>query len=153
MDLITARTQKTPGPTVTINCPLCRAASAPAESFDQLDHLRLLDLVPLFRVRNTFLRCGACGKQLTAKAGIDQIANLSTDELSRSLAGRVSLISMFLAVASVLLCWMPILNLALAVIAILANLRTRGWPRTVSWIGGGLAVLVSLLFVLVLAAG
>lgn len=151
--LITTKTQKTPGPTVTVNCPLCNATSVSAESFEQMDHLSLFYVIPLFRLRNTFVRCSACGKQLTANITIDEIADYSADELSYYLAGRVFLISRFLAVASVLLCWVPIVGLVLGICAVVANLRTVGCLRTLSWIGAVLSALVTIALVAILATG
>jgi hypothetical protein len=149
--LITTKTQTRPGPTIKINCPLCSATSVSAESFEQIDRLGLFYVIPLFRLRNTFVKCSACGKQLIAKVTTDEIANYSADDLSHFLAGRVSLISRFLALASVLLCWAPIVGLALGIVGILANLRSIGWPRTLSWIGTALSAVVTIAFFVLLA--
>jgi xanthosine utilization system XapX-like protein len=40
-----------------------------------------------------------------------------------------------LAMASVLLCWAPVLGVLVGMVATLTNLRTPGWPRWVSIAG------------------
>ena len=142
--LITTKTQTIAGPTVSINCPLCKAASVPAESFEQIERLELFFVIPLFRLRNTFVRCTACGRQLIATVTTEEIANYSAEALSHYLVGRVSLVGKFLALASVVLCWVPIVGLVLGIVGILVNLRTVGWPRTLSWIGTGLSALLTM---------
>jgi hypothetical protein len=52
MDLIlTTKSQQNPGPDISINCPLCDATEAPAESFEQVDELGLFWLIPHDLVR------------------------------------------------------------------------------------------------------
>lgn len=151
--LLTTKTQQIPGPTVDINCPHCAASSVASASHEQVDRLGLFYIIPLFGLRNTFIRCGACGKQLTSKLRIDEIANYSADDLSHFLAGRVLLVNVFLAVASVLLFWAPIVGLILGVIAVLLNRRAAPWLRTLSWVGMSLSAVITVAVVILLIMG
>lgn len=149
--VITTTTQTIAGPTVAIHCPHCESKSVSAESFEQVDHLGLFYVIPLFRHHNTFLKCTSCGKQSIVKLSIDELEGLSSDDISQFLVGRVPLISKFLALASVALCWAPVVGLVLGVFGILANLKTIGWPKTVSWIGTALSAVVTIAFFVILA--
>jgi hypothetical protein len=151
--LVTGTIEKRRGPSVRINCPLCHAKAADGKSFEQVDHLKLFYVVPLFRLRNTFVKCGACGKQLIAKVSTDEIEKYSANELSDLLIGRVPFVSQFLAVASVALCWAPFVGLVMGIISLIANWRSPGWPKAVSWIGTALSILVSIVVLLILAMG
>jgi len=82
---------------------------------------------------------------------IGELANYSADDLSHHLSGRVYLVSKFLAIAGVLLCWMPFVGLGIGIAGVLANLRTVGWPRTMSWIGTILSSLIMIAFLVLLA--
>jgi len=135
------RVQRSPGPTVTIHCPVCNARDVSAESYEQLEHLRLFYVIPLLKIRNTFVRCSACAAESIAEIGIEEIGSRSADELVCFLAGRVSLVSRFLAIVSILLFWVPLVGLALSVCALLANRRTIGWPKAVSIVATVLAAI------------
>ncbi len=149
--IITTKSQQNPGPDISINCPLCNATGVAAQSFEQLDEIGLFWLIPLCRLRNTFVRCSECTKQLIAKASIHEIGDYSVEEISQRLVGRVPLISQFLAVASVLLFFVPFVGLVMALIAVIVNRRNTGWLRTLSWIGAILSGLITMLFVVALA--
>lgn len=150
---INAESVTTAGPVVRINCPKCNAKSVPAETFEQVDDLLLFYFIPMGRMRNTFVRCSKCKKQSISRVRTDEIQNYSAEALEPYLVARVPLICQFLAVASVLLFFFPIVGLAMGVIAVLANLKTAGWPKIVSWIGGGLSVIASIGYVIILANG
>ncbi len=140
--LITTKTRRTPGPVVEIHCPMCGANSVAAQSFEQLETIGLFYVIPLLWFRNTFVRCSACGKDSVSKIKIDELERYSADDLTHFLARRTSFISKFMAVASLIICWIPFVGLAFAVIAVLSNLRSNGWPRTLSWVSTIIATLV-----------
>ncbi len=131
--LVTTKTKRTPGPVVEIHCPTCGANSVPAQSVEQLDTIGLFYVIPLLWFRNTFVRCSVCGKDSVSKIKIDEIGRYSADDLALFLARRTSFLSSFLAVASLIICWLPFFGLVFAVVAVLSNLRSRGWARAVSW--------------------
>jgi len=142
--LITTRSEHIPGPTIVMHCPLCNANSVPADSYEQIDRLGLFWVIPLLRVRNTFVQCSACGKKSIAKVTTNEIADYSADELSYYLTGYISIVARFLAIASLLLFWAPAIGLVLGISAVLANLRTVGWPRMMSWVGAILSGIVTI---------
>jgi len=63
----------------------------------------------------------------------------------------VPLVSRFLAFASVLLFWAPVVGFVLALSAVIANRKNSGWLKTTSWIGLILSLLVLILFGVALA--
>jgi hypothetical protein len=148
--LITTTTQKNPGPTIRMNCPQCLAKEAPAESFEQIDRVGLFYVIPLFQIRNTFVTCGKCRRQSICKVTTAEIANFSADDLSDYLVRRVPLVCQFLAVASVLLSVAPFAGPLLGIVAVLANWRTIGWPKTVSRVGLGMSIAFSIILVIVI---
>ena len=151
--LINSRIQKTPGPTVTINCPACNAKSAPAESMHQVDQLELFYLLPIMKLRNTFVTCHECNKQLICSAPFDELDGLSVDDLSQHLVHHVSIIKKFLALASVLLCWAPFVGLVMGCISLAVNWRTTGWPKTLSYVGIGANALLTAALMIFIALG
>jgi hypothetical protein len=147
--LITSSSTKTPGPTLSINCPACQSTAVPADSMQQVDRLDLFYLLPFFQLRNTFVTCSACKKQLISSIGINEMADLNAADLSDHLVNHVSFINKFVAILSLLLFWIPIVGVGLGLLAIALNWKTTGWTKTVSFVGAGLAALVlTVLFVL-----
>lgn len=149
--LITSRTRKFPGPTVHINCPVCQTENAEAESLKQVDQLGLFYIIPLFRFTNTFVTCTECHKELMSAVSIDEIEKFSPQDLSSHLSVRVSFVSKAVAVLSMLLFFMPIVGLGLGVLSILLNLRTTGWPKTLSYISTTLAALITITLLVLLS--
>ena len=138
--MMTAKSRRTAGPTVPINCPHCKGNSVRAESFEQVDHVMLFHVIPLFRLRNTFLKCTSCGRMSIAKLSIDELKGYSCDAISQFIVAYVPLVNRFVPIASVLLCWAPVVGLALGVFGIILNRKTNGWLKRISWIGTALSV-------------
>ena len=151
--LITTRSTTTPGPTVSMNCLHCHAMGVSAESFEQLDHVGLFYVLTVFNLRNTFVQCSECKKQLISKVTINEIQNYSSADLSGLLVRRVPLVSTLMAFASIAVCWAPFFGLVIGIIAILANRRVGGWRLRLSWIGMILQVLVIIAVVVLIARG
>ena len=149
--LINSRIQKTPGPTVTINCPACHAKSVAAESMRQVDQLELFYLLPFMKLRNTFVTCRECNKQLICSAAFDELDELSVDDLSQHLVHHISIVNKFLALSSLLLCWIPFVGLLLGCISLAVNWRTTGWTKTLSYIGIGASALLTAALVIILS--
>jgi len=61
-----------------------------------------------------------------------------------------SLIARFLAVLTVLLCWVPFVGLILGGVAWLLNRNVQGWPKTASRIGTFIAVLITVLLTILM---
>ncbi len=149
--LINTRITKIPGPTVTIDCPACKAKSVNGESVRQVDQLELFYLLPFMKLRNTFVTCHECNKQLICTAPFDELGELSVDDLSQHLVHHVSIINKFLALASVLLCWVPFVGLLLGCISLAVNWRITGWTKKLSYIGIGASAVLTAAFMIILS--
>ena len=137
-------TTRTPGPDLTIHCPRCNRASK-AISYDLDEDAKLLSLIPILKLRSTWVECVRCGEKLLSKVPARQLTGLSPQELAEVVGVRVSLAAKMLAIVSIALCWTPGLGVLLGAIAIVANLKSSGWPKVASRIGMGLSVTVSLI--------
>ena len=151
--IITTKSQTKRGPAIKIHCPLCKVRSVKAQARDQVDEVALFYVIPLFRLRNTFLKCSKCEQQIISTITSKELASYSADELSPYLSGRASFIGNFLAIAGVLLCWAPIIGILLAIVGTFINRRSPGWPRTVSLIGVVLSVFGTITFFILQAMG
>jgi len=60
-------------------------------------------------------------------------------------APQQSVIGQVLAILCVVLFCVPLIGLGIGIGAILTNFRTRGWPRTLAWVGAGLGLAVTVL--------
>jgi hypothetical protein len=152
--LITSRSTKTPGPMININCPACQATEVPADSLQQVDRLELFYLIPFFQLKNTFVTCSACRKQLISSADINEMANLSAADLSQHLVSHVSFVNKAVAILAIAMCWVPIIGLGLGLLGVALNWKTTGWTKTLSLISVIVgAVILGVFFILLAVWG
>jgi transcription elongation factor Elf1 len=147
---ITTTTEHRSGPEVEINCPGCGGFDVLAGTRQQTQRLHLYGLIPIQRVTTTIVTCGACGLELQSRIGVDQIAEYSARDLDLLLTRKVSFVVKFLALASLLLFWAPIVGLTLSVIALACSFRKGGWTKTMSFVSVLLSGLVTTAFVAML---
>src|SRR5690606_22827155 len=90
----------------------------------------LLRLVPLPASRHIFIRCSACGRDLLAQArDLEELYDLSPQELLGQLQPYVSGVGRFLVVAALVLFWLPFVAPLLAIGGFMMTRRHRGWRR------------------------
>lgn len=150
--LLVAKSRKEPGPPVTIRCPKCSAEDVQATAYRQVDDLCAFYFLKLMTLRNTFVECLSCRAKLRSSVDLDELPRYRGGELNQFLTHDISFVVKFLAIASVLMCIVPFVGPLLALITVIATLKSPGWARTlgrVSLVIGciitGLAVVAILL--------
>src|SRR4051794_39299146 len=129
------------GPVVAINCLWCGRQSVRAQSRLQTEWLTLFHLFPLLRMRNVFVRCSGCGKDMIAKCSFAEVATSVT--LQPHLAKPQSLVGRVCIVVGLLLCWAPGIGVIPAAIGFLFRKQFGSAMRTMSWIGLGLSLVIT----------
>lgn len=137
----TSRTQRTPGPTLRINCRACGGEDVPAESFETEERITLY-FVPLPTQRERHVVCSACGEDRLSDLSLGELAALGPEQGERHLFRRVSLVTKALAVASVALFGCPFMGLPLGVAAMVMARGSGAWPFRVGLLGAVLTVLL-----------
>ena len=112
----TARVHKDAGPAVTVDCLWCGRRSVGAQTRQQTEWLKWLHLIPLLCIRNVFVRCSACGKDMIAKCAFADLGRISPVTLQRHLVKSQSLVGQVCIMLGVLLCWAPIVGMIPALI-------------------------------------
>ncbi|HJT30732.1 MAG TPA: hypothetical protein VJ783_01610 [Pirellulales bacterium] len=151
--LLVAKTRKEPGPALTIRCPKCGADDVAAVAYRQVDDLCAFYFLKLFTIRNTFVECSACRAKLRSSIDLEELAEYRHEELDQFLSHDVSFVVKFLALASLVLCIIPIVGAVLGLIAVLLTLNSSGWTRIVSRVALVLSTISTSLFVLALLLG
>jgi len=146
--ILMVKRQKMLGPSVSINCPRCGEQGVAGQSWEWLETLRLLGLIPLLKVRNTFVQCGRCNATLTSTLGIDDLEKYQSAGVSQFLSDEVSFVYKFLAVVSLFLFYMPIVGLVLAAITVSGTYKSHTWPRTLGIISVVLSSMVTVFLVI-----
>jgi hypothetical protein len=147
--LLTVKRKETPGPSICINCPRCGEQGIAGQSFEWLETLRLLGLIPLLKARSTFVQCSGCKTMLTSMLDIGELAKYQSTGVSQFLSDEVSFVYKFLAIVSLFLFYMPIVGLVLAGITVLGTFRSHTWPRTVGIISLVLSSILTVFLVIV----
>jgi hypothetical protein len=149
--LVTSKTKRIPGPDTLLNCHAC-GPDLPANTY-QLEEKMGVFFIPLITQRRTYVECSECGAAWLTRLPLAELGQYSAEELTPHLKKPVSFVVKFIALASLLLFWVPLVGFALSVIGLLASYWTGGWPKRVSLIALVLAFLISVLFVILLING
>lgn len=146
------RSQRQPGAEIAFVCPKCGAATT-GEPWEQVDGVSLFVLIPILRLRNTFVRCGSCRTKLRSVVRLGELEHASAQELRDYLVHDVSDVFQWLAVVGLALFWAPLVGLAVAALATAGTIRKAGWPRKIALAGLALSALVSATFGVLLWQG
>lgn len=146
------RTRNAPGPSITFDCPHCGKAATTATTADRTESVSLFHIVPLFSLRNTFVTCGACKRQLLATLPASDPARLAPSQVARYVAGRVSFVTKCVVVLSLFLFWAPLIGLILSLAGLWAGWKHKGWIRTTATVTTIASVVVTLLVIFILIA-
>jgi hypothetical protein len=106
--------------------------------------------IPLLVQRETFVKCSQCGIVRLTPIPLAELGQYSAEELTPHLRQRVSIVVKVLAMASLLMFFIPVFGLILSGIGLLVSYRVGGWPKRVSLIGLGLSVISSIFWGIVL---
>lgn len=134
-----------PGPDVSVDCLWCGRQSVQAQTRRETGWLTLFHLVPFFRIRNVFVRCSACGKDMIAKCPLADLSSSNPVTLRHHLIKSQPFVGLVCIWLGVLLCWAPGIGLIPAVIGFFYRNEFGRPLRTLSAVGLLLSVLTTAL--------
>jgi hypothetical protein len=143
-------TESIPSGETRIHCPSCGQRDIVARIFAKRETAKAFLVIPFLRKTTWYVVCAGCGTELYSRLNADELSWRTPDDLADSIYVRVSLIRKTLALLSLVMGIFPLVGLAFGVIAVVANRKSRGWPRGVSYLGLGLAVAFHLAFALLM---
>ncbi len=127
---------------VVFDCPRCRSQSR-GTAYDLRETIRVASRVPRWGWQSHWVRCAQCQAELHADCAAEDLAGVSPTIVNEHLREYVSFPRRVLALASVVLCWTPVVGVLLAAVSLAANLRTRAWPRWTSAVALVLALAIN----------
>jgi hypothetical protein len=116
------------------------------KSYELLDTLEVLGLIPVVKTRTTFVKCGGCKAKLTSRLGIEDLERCKHADVSQFLSDQVSFVFKFLAIFSLLLFMLPIFGLVLALATVMGTFRSRTWPRRLGVVSLVLSSIINAVF-------
>lgn len=133
------------GPQVVMHCAACDVPDAPATTYQFGERLAILHVIPLTPYTQTnYVRCDRCGETFVSPIALSELPYLEPGELHRLLRRRVGLVELFMAVAAIILCWIPFLGLIMGLIALAMNgWRKNHWTQPVSRAAAVISVIVT----------
>jgi len=138
--------------TVVFDCPQCHCQSR-GTAYDLRETISVSSRIPRWGWQSHWVRCAQCQTELSADCAAEDLAGASPMTVNEHVRAYVLFPRRVLALASMLLCWTPVVGVILAAIALAANLKTRAWPRWISLIALVLATGINIaMFVTVLHA-
>jgi hypothetical protein len=138
------------GPEVAIDCLWCGRQSVKAQTRQETGWLTLFHFVPFLRIRNVFVRCSACGKDMIAKCSLADVEHSSPVTLQQQLIKGESFVGRVCILLGALLCWAPMIGLIPAVIGFFFRNQFGPAMKTLSWIGLILSLLTTALVIILL---
>src|SRR6266850_1064241 len=105
-----AKVYNDPGPEVAVDCLWCGRQSVKSQTRQEIGWLTLFHLVPLLRIRNVFVRCSACGKDMIARCSLADVARNSPLTLQHHLVRCQSFVGRVCILLGVLLCLAPMIG-------------------------------------------
>jgi hypothetical protein len=129
------------GPDLLIDCPACGAAGVPGLSYELKERLNFV-----YVHKTVWVVCSACGRRLLSRLPLDDLAGEPPHQISYHLEVRNSLPGRLMAICAMILSPTPALGLVVAVIAVLMNRKSSGWPKKVGYTGLAISLIFNLLF-------
>jgi hypothetical protein len=142
--------QTTPGPDVLIDCPACRSSGV-ATTADQWLQNWYLGFIPVPSSRWTNVFCPNCKNTLHSKVKAVELSVLPPEKVAAAISHRASFLQSFLAVAALIVAIFPAVGFGMALIALLANWKYRGWTKKVSYVALAVSVIPTALMIIALA--
>lgn len=120
--------------TVHFECPNCRSPSV-GTAYDLRETIRVSTRVPTWGWQSHWVRCAKCKSELHADCSAKELVGASPVTVSEHVRAYIPFPKRFMAMASLVLCWAPVLGVGVGLLAALMNWRTPSWPRWMSLIG------------------
>jgi hypothetical protein len=127
-----AQSRRVPGPRVDFTCPKCLCGPTSGSSYEQTDSAHLFFVIPILRMRNTFVICDQCKSRLFCVMTLDDLTQSAGADISRFLSYRISFVFKTLSILSLLLCVFPVLGTVLSCITLIGTYKSPGVWRTIA---------------------
>lgn len=134
---------------VVFDCPDCGAQNVRGMAFDLRETLRLNYRMPLWGWSTHWVRCSRCQTELHANCASKELQGCSPTDVNHHVRAYLPLPARVLAIISLATGWAPIVGVLVALVALAANFRTRGWPR---WVSAGALLLSTAANIVFIAA-
>ncbi len=129
-----ATRQEEQGPIIEITCPKC-GQSCDADSVEITEWVKLFIVIPILRLRNTYLTCTRCRKTYHVKIRLDELAYADREDLDAMLAvSKPSFMTSFFVILTAVLCILPFIGLLLSLISMALTWKKGGWQKVITWI-------------------
>lgn len=119
------------GPTVPFHCPACGARTR-GELGESIDRARWLGIVPVLRLRSTWIACPECDARPAVLVPLDRAARMTPAELGAAIRWNASRLGRGLAGLSLATCLVPVLGVGVAAAATWLTRGTRDWAGSAS---------------------
>lgn len=125
---------RTPGPELAINCPICKRQDALASSYQEAETVMLFWVMPIMRHRNSIVVCSGCGAKLYSRLNIDKFHESTPEQIDRSLYPQGGMLVLTLFLISLMIFCIPIVNLVPAIFVPIANRHASKKNRIIGYI-------------------
>src|SRR5436305_1175889 len=116
------RSERTRGPTLTINCPRCEAQRVAADTSTLVETANLI-----LRHTTYWIQCSACGTRFVSGLPPETLAHLNVEETSAALSEPSSTVGKVIGIMAIMIGWIPFLGQGICLLSWWINRRQRGW--------------------------
>lgn len=135
---------------VVIDCPACASAGVSSTATETIELVKLLGLIPILKLRNTWVECSHCRKTCVSSARLERLSGALPAEVAPFLRYRPSMAAKLLSILALLSSIVPGLGLVVAGVSMFVGRGTRGWPAMLNVLSMILACTVTVSVVVLL---
>ena len=136
------------GAEIEIGCPACPGRQK-AGLKERRDRFYVL-FVPVLTVRNTYARCGGCGRTYMARVAGEKLVAMPPEELDAALVPMGSmLLARWLVLLALLVCWLPVIGLLVGLWVWRRNRRLTAGLAATSWLAMAVGAVFTAIFVVI----
>lgn len=146
--LIHATSEKKLGPTIPLHCPGCLTENVDSQVYAMVDQVLFLFVVPLHTKSTLFISCPKCRRTFKPLIPLEDFSTFPVEARGRYLKEHISVFQVLLALAAFFICWIPVVGVVIAGIALLVNWQAMAWLRLLSGIALAGGVLSTGIFLL-----
>jgi transcription elongation factor Elf1 len=129
---LTAVTKQGRGTDIHFNCPACGRSNVAAQTFESEELAKVFFVIPVVKLRNTFVKCTACRESFTCLCSSSELKYKSPADLRKLIRYKASGWGWLLSVLALLLCWVPLVNILFAGMTMYVIRGTRGLPKSLT---------------------
>lgn len=128
---------------MTLDCPACEGKGIVSRVYENTDWVKIAYVIPLLKLRNTRVQCGACEEFISCTAHLPKVSGQDAKTIAPWLRYHATAGAKVMSIIAFVFSLVPVLGVILASIATFIGRGTSDWPYTINIISLIISVAVT----------